>query len=266
MGHLYRRPEDYDLEHLRDTQDIEFYALIARKYRPLNVLELGCGTGRITLPLAAIGAELGFAITGLDNQPEMLEKALERAAQAPAKVRERLSFVEGDMRNWAAEREFDLILIPCSSITHLLSLEDQLGTWRQCYENLALGGRFMVETNMPNMDTFADSFRMPPRSPIELDIDTLDESDGTRLIRRKTTRYRSDEQRAEIRFLYEKYQHNRAIDNFIDDFQSHVFFPRELRLLFMLTGYDVEETFGDYRGRAMSAQSPLMIMVGRRKR
>jgi len=37
-------------------------------------------------------------------------------------------------------------------------------------------------------------------------------------------------------------------------------------LLFMLTGYDVEETFGDYRGRAMSAQSPLMIMVGRRKR
>ena len=266
MGHLYKRPEDYDLEHLRYTEDIEFYTSIVQKYRPLNVLELGCGTGRITLPLAERGVEMGFDVTGLDLEPEMLEKAIERKRQSAVEVQEKLNFVAGDMRSWQADRRFDLILVPCCSITHVLSLSDQVDTWRRCYENLTIGGRFVVETSMPNMDLFADSFRVPPRTPIELDIDTFDESDGTRLLRRKTTHYVSDEQRAEIRFLYEKYQDGRAVDNFIDDFQSHVFFPRELRLLFMFTGYDVEETFGDYRSRRLKAQSPMIIMVGRRKR
>jgi ubiquinone/menaquinone biosynthesis C-methylase UbiE len=266
MGDLYQRPEDYDLEHVGYTDDIEFYTSIVQKYRPLNLLELGCGTGRITHPLAEIGARDGFDVTGLDSQREMLQKALQRRREIPSKVQNRLNFVHGDMRTWRAEdRNFDLILIPCCSITHVLSLEDQIATWRQCYENLTTGGRFIVETNMPNMDIFADSFRVPPRTPIELDLDTFDQRDGTRLIRRKTTHYVSDEQCAEIRFLYEKYQHGRPIDNFIDDFKSHVFFPRELRLLFMLTGFEVEETFGDYQGRLLKSQSPMIIMVGRRK-
>jgi hypothetical protein len=103
------------------------------------------------------------------------------------------------------------------------------------------------------MASFADSFSVPPRTPLEVDIDNIDESDGTRLIRRKTTRYLSHEQRAQIRFMYEKYQHGRAVESYIDDFACHVFFPRELRLLFSHTGYEVEETFGDYRGRALRA-------------
>ena len=265
MTLLYEHPEEYDLEHLGDDEDVEFYLSLVRKFRPLRVLELGCGTGRITLPLAAAGVELGFDVVGLDNQPDMLEKAKERARKTPSNVRERLTLIEGDMRKWSADRKFDLIVIPCSSISHVLGLDDQIAVWRQCRDNLVIGGRFIVEVNMPNMDVFADSFRTPPRTPIELDIDNLDESDDTRLIRRKTTRYISDEQRADIRFLYEKYRHGRATDSFIDDFQSHVFFPRELRLLFMLTGYEVEDCFGDYRARPLRASSPMIIMAGRRR-
>jgi hypothetical protein len=100
--------------------------------------------------------------------------------------------------------------------------------------------------------------------PVEIDIDNIDESDGTRLIRRKTTRYLSHEQRAQIRFMYEKYQDGRGVETFLDDFESHVFFPRELRLLFSHTGFEVEEMLGDYRGKALRADSPVMIMIGRR--
>jgi SAM-dependent methyltransferase len=266
MGHLYKHPREYDLEHLGYTEDIDFYISMTKKYRPLSVLELGCGTGRLTLPLAATGAEFGFDVTGLDNEPEMLEKAIERSRHAPALVQQRLHLVQGDLLTWVADRTFDLIVIPCCSIAHILALDDQIAAWQQCYNNLTLGGRFIVETMMATMDIFADSFRVPPRTPIELDLDTVDHDDDTRLIRRKTTRYVSDEQRAEIRFLYEKYQHGRAVDNFIDDFESHVFFPRELRLLFMMTGYDIEDTFGDYHARPMLSQSPMIIMVGKRKR
>jgi SAM-dependent methyltransferase len=260
MSDLYKHPDEYDREHLGDDEDIAFYLSLCRRLAPRKVLELGCGTGRITVPLA----QLGFDVVGLDNQPKMLQKAEERRRQAPSEIRQRLQFMAGDMRTWSAGSAFDLILIPASSITHVLSLEDQLAVWKTCHENLQSGGRLLVEATMPNMASFADSFGVPSRTPVEIDIDNIDESDGTRLIRRKTTRYLSHEQRAQIRFMYEKYQDGRGVETFLDDFDSHVFFPRELRLLFIHTGYEVEETIGDYVGRSLKADSRVMIMIGRR--
>jgi hypothetical protein len=167
------------------------------------------------------------------------------------------------MRTWQSESAFDLIVIPCSSISHLLTLQDQLTVWNQCRRNLRPGGRFVVEITMPNMATFADSLNVPPRALVEIDVDKSDESDGVRFIRRKTSRYLSHEQCAQTRFLYEKYQNGRAIDGYIDDFAGHVFFPRELQLLFIHTGFEVEQTLGDYRGRPLKPNSPLIIMIGK---
>jgi ubiquinone/menaquinone biosynthesis C-methylase UbiE len=263
MSDLYRHPEEYDLEHLGDSEDVEFYVSLVRRLQPRKVLELGCGTGRITLPLAEQGAQLAFDVTGLDSQAEMLETAKKRQLEAPPKVRERLRLIQGDMRTWQSESAFDLIVIPCSSISHLLTLQDQLTVWNQCRRNLRPGGRFVVEITMPNMATFADSFNVPPRALVEIDVDKSDESDGVRFIRRKTSRYLSHEQCAQTRFLYEKYQNGRAIDGYIDDFAGHVFFPRELQLLFIHTGFEVEQTLGDYRGRPLKPNSPLIIMIGK---
>ena len=263
MSDLYRHPEEYDLEHLGDSEDVEFYVSLVRRLQPRKVLELGCGTGRITLPLAEQGAQLAFDVTGLDSQAEMLETAKKRQLEAPPEVRERLRLIQGDMRTWHSESAFDLIVIPCSSISHLLTLQDQLTVWNQCRRNLRPGGRFVVEITMPNMATFADSFNVPPRALVEIDVDKSDESDGVRFIRRKTSRYLSHEQCAQTRFLYEKYQNGRAIDGYIDDFAGHVFFPRELQLLFLHTGFEVEQTLGDYRGRPLKPNSPLIIMIGK---
>jgi SAM-dependent methyltransferase len=260
MSELYKHPEQYDREHLGDEEDIGFYLSLNRRFAPRKVLELGCGTGRITLPLA----QLGFDVVGLDNQPEMLQKAEERRLLTSSEIRQRLHFIEGDMRKWSAPSAFDLILIPASSISHVLDLEDQLAIWKTCYDNLRPDGRLLVEITMPNMASFADSYTVPSRTLVEIDIDNVNESDGTRLIRRKTTRYLRHEQRAQIRFMYEKYQNGRGVESFVDDFESHVFFPRELRLLFIHTGYEVEETLGDYRGRSLMEDSPVMIMIGRR--
>jgi hypothetical protein len=116
----------------------------------------------------------------------------------------------------------------------------------------------------PNLAVFADSFSRPPRALLEIDIDNFDETAGIRLIRRKTTSYLSHQQRAQIRFLYEKYRDGRLMDSYLDDFASHVFFPRELELLFIHAGFQLENTIDDYQGRPLSAHSPLVIMTGRR--
>ena len=264
MSDIYKHPAEYDLEHLGDEEDIAFYVSLVRSLRPRRVMELGCGTGRITLPLAEEGARSGFEVIGLDNQPQMLERAKQSLANAQPEVRRCVQFFEGDMRTFSAEAKLDLIAVPCASLSHVLELEDQIAIFKRCYANLNPGGRFIVEVNMPNMAAYSDSFRMPPRTSLEIDLDRTDESDGTRLIRRKTTHYCSDQQLAEIRFLYEKYQHGRAVESYIDDFRSHVFFPRELALLFIHAGFEIERTIGDYRGRALAPNSALIIMIGKR--
>jgi SAM-dependent methyltransferase len=263
MSELYRHPKEYDLEHLGDSEDVDFYVSLVRRLRPQKVLELGCGTGRITLPMAEQGAQLAFDVTGLDSQAEMLESAKKRQLEAPPEVRERVRLIHGDMRTWKSESAFDLIVVPGSSISHLLTLQDQLAVWNQCRRNLRPSGRFLVEITMPNLTIFADSFNVPPRALVEIDVDKWDESEGVRLIRRKTSRYLSHEQCAQTRFLYEKYQCGRVVDGYIDDFAGHVFFPRELQLLFIHTGFKVEQTLGDYRGGPFKANSPMIIMIGK---
>ncbi|MBV9469635.1 MAG: class I SAM-dependent methyltransferase [Abitibacteriaceae bacterium] len=263
---IYQRPSDYDLEHVGDTDDIEFFVSLLGRLKPQRVLELACGNGRVTVPLAEAGAREGFDVVGLELVPEMLEAARKRQEEASSAAQERLSLAEGDMRTWKAEQPFDVIVTPCSSVCHLLTLEDQLAAWRCAYENLLPGGRFVVDVTMPDQGAYADSFRSPARELVEVDLDTFDEATQTRLIRYKTTRYLAHEQRASIRFLYDKFVADAPPERSISDFQSHVYYPREMQLLFMQTGFEVETFYGDYRSRPLGPNSPQMIFCGVKSR
>ena len=108
MVQLYRRPDEYDLEHLGDDEDIQFYVSLARTLKPKSILELACGTGRITIPLAEEGARSGYSIVGLDTEPAMLKQAGQKVKRLPAAVRKRISLVKGDMRSWGRSQRFDL--------------------------------------------------------------------------------------------------------------------------------------------------------------
>ena len=82
------------------------------------VLELGCGTGRVTIPIARAGVE----VVGLDNAPAMLDVARRKAAAAGVDVR----WVTADMRSFQLEQRFGLVIIPFRSFLHLLTDADQL--------------------------------------------------------------------------------------------------------------------------------------------
>lgn len=262
---IYERPEDYDLEHVGDTADTDFFLSLLRRLKPCRVLELACGNGRVTVPLAELGAKQGFDVLGLELVPEMLEAAQQKRKQASTAAQERLRLLEGDMRTWhppEGEALFDLIVTPCSSVCHLLKLEDQLVAWRCAYDNLVPGGRFCVDVTSADLGSYADSLRHPPREWMEIDLDTFDEATQTRLLRYKTTRYLAHEQRAHIRFIYDKFVGTAPPERSISDFQSYVYYPRELQLLFMHTGFTVETMYGDYNSRPLGPNSPQMIVCG----
>ncbi len=260
---IYERPGDYDLEHEGDDEDVRFYIELVRQLKPRRILELAAGSGRVTVPLAA-SVPSGVDVVGLELSPTMLEEAERKRAGLTKAQQRRVSFVQGDLRTWAADRPFDLIITPCSSLAHLLSLDDQLAAWQRAHANLTPGGRFVVDLVMPNVAAFGDSMQTPPRTPVEIDVDTTDPETGARLIRHKTTLYVAHEQRAEVRFLYDKLVDNTSVDRYVMDFDSHVYYPREVELLYRITGFDVETRYGDYRMRPLRRSSRVMIFTGRR--
>src|SRR5687768_867496 len=93
---IYQRPQDYDLEHVGDTDDIEFFISLLKRLQPKRVLELACGNGRVTIPLAEAGSKEGFEVVGLEMVPEMLEAAQQKHKETAPDIK--VQFLEGDMR------------------------------------------------------------------------------------------------------------------------------------------------------------------------
>lgn len=263
MEAIYERPHDYDLEHEGDDEDIEFYRRLLRRFRPRRVLELASGSGRVTVPLAGVAAEVGCRIVGLEIAETMLDAARQKASELDPDTARLLEFVQADLRTWTSDEPFDLIITPCSSLSHLLSLDDQLAAWRTAHTNLAAGGLFVADLTMPNLPVYAESMQTPPRTTLEIDVDTVDPGTGTRLLRYKTTRYLPHEQRAEIRFLYEKFPDGEGVDRYVSDFEAHVYYPREVELLFRMTGFEVEAKYGSYDMKPLRRTSRQMIVIGR---
>src|SRR4029078_644361 len=97
------------------------------------------------------GAARGIQIGGIEREGPMLEEAMRKRADLEEDARRCVTFIAGDMRAWRAEHPFDLVVAPCSSLSHLLTLDDQIAAWRCAWENLAPGGRFTVDLWMASL-------------------------------------------------------------------------------------------------------------------
>ena len=81
--------------------DLPFYKKWLPKNKEKRILELCCGTGRLTIPIA----EEGYAICGVDFTPSMLEKAKAKAAKKGLKIK----FIEADIRTLDLQEKYDFI-------------------------------------------------------------------------------------------------------------------------------------------------------------
>src|SRR5262245_20801698 len=142
---IYTRPDLYDLEYAgADNDDARFFARLLARVRPRRVLELACGSGRVTFTLAS--ALPGAKIVGVDSSFDMLGQAAAARDAAEPGVRERVSLVEGDMRDWPGTGDaFDAVVIACCSVSHLLTLDDRRRTWATAFRLLRPGGVFILD-------------------------------------------------------------------------------------------------------------------------
>ncbi len=257
---IYRHPEDYDLEvTAHDVRDLPFWLDLLQQERPQRVLEIGCGTGRLTVPLARAGAQAGFMVTGLDPELGMLTRANKLAeAEAPA-TRAALRFVQGDVCALNLDGEYDVVLMPYGTAHHLLGLDAQIAAWRGVRQLLRPGGLFVVDVSAPDLAMLAQAREGTSRRE-DLVVGGVD---GRSLQRTAATTYAAAMQRAMINFEYTVHDADGERREYASPFAMHVYYPRELELLFLLTGFHLERTVGSYAGEPFADRSPLMIAIGR---
>lgn len=133
----------YDLEHQDVQDDILFYENLALRCDG-PVLELGCGSGRVSVPLA----KAGLQVTGIDTSTEMLALAARRAAEQG--VAQRIRFEHADVRSIAFESAYALVLYPLNGFLHLLTAADQLRALRNARRALLPRGLCVADVANPH--------------------------------------------------------------------------------------------------------------------
>jgi SAM-dependent methyltransferase len=236
---MWDDPELYDLENADDPAfDVPFWESVVRELRPRRVLELACGTGRLTVPLARLG--VAAEVVGLDRSGAFLARAAERL-DGVAGVR----LVQGDMRAPALEGPFDLVLVPFNSMAYLPTREDRLSCLRSIRALLPPGGRFGFDLVQPRYDFLAEATLSCP--PLRVDADHPAPEHGiVRFLRTYSDRYDAATQTLRSTNRYEIHYADGRVEHRIGDLDWHIYFPEELELLLAATGFEVSERYGGY--------------------
>lgn len=136
----------YDLDLQDDPGDLALYsAMAARTGGP--VLELACGSGRLAVPLAAEG----HAVTGVDHDPAMLERARRAWTRArPRRAPGSLELIEADLTSLRLPGRFGLVFLALNSLLLLADAEAQEAALRTMAHHLQPDGRAIVDVSLPD--------------------------------------------------------------------------------------------------------------------
>ncbi len=141
----------YDLDN-RDIlkQDIPFFLQHAAKTKG-DILELACGTGRVSIPLA----QAGHHIWALEYSPKMLEQFRDKLKDIPQETASRIRPMHGDMSDFSIGKKFSLIIIPCRAFQLLYTQDKENACLRNVHSHLAEDGLFIVDIGdfVPNRET-----------------------------------------------------------------------------------------------------------------
>ena len=238
------------------TDDLDFYTGEAQAAQP-PILELACGTGRVTLPIA----RLGVPIVGVDSSAGMLDRARQGAASlGDLPVR----WVQADMRDFQLGDRFGLAICPARSFLHLLNPGDQVEALANVREHLIPGGRLILNFFVPDLRMICEH-STTTREMLRFMNELADPESGARVAVWSSTRYDAHLQR-----IYQQYRYEQLDDEgFVvatryRSFTLCYIWPREMEHLLVRCGFDVEALYGWFNRRPFDADSTEQIWVARR--
>jgi SAM-dependent methyltransferase len=244
MPDLYSDGRHYDAILGDQDADLGFYLALGEGARgPL--LELACGTGRLSLPLA----KAGHAVTGLDLGAAMLARAREKAAAAKLAV----EWIQADVRDFSLGRRFPLILFPYNSIEHLHD-EASLRAMFACVKrHLAPGGRFVLDLHMPSLGLLGRR----PGEIYPVDGEMGQAPDGS-VVTGEEVSYNEAAQAYRIRWHYSQMGGGEPR---VDELNLRMFFPQELDALLRCNGFEILKKSGDFKGTPFASGALKQVVI-----
>jgi ubiquinone/menaquinone biosynthesis C-methylase UbiE len=244
----------YDWENARTLgrRDIPFWRRVALDAHG-PVLELGCGTGRISVPLIKAGVPL----VGIDRSAEMLERAGGKIAKSPSrKVANPPILVRGDIRRLPfTRRTFDTVIAPYGVLQSLLADRDLSATLGSVARVLRRGGTFGLDLvpDVPNWREYSNRVQLkgPAARGVHL---TLVESVRQDRVRRLTT----FEQR------YIERRDGRSREHAFD-LVFRTLSVRQMTSRLDRAGFIVDRVLGDYRGRPWDERADVWILLAKKR-
>ena len=250
--------EFYDLVvPYREREDVNFFVEMAQQSGG-PVLELGCGTGRVLIPTARSGIE----IVGLDASPFMLSVCREKLLSESNDVRARVSgLVQGDMRSFKLDREFNLVTIPFRPFQHLLTVEDQISCLENVRRHLMAGGKLVLDLFNPSLPLLADDQLLQEHGE-EPEFTT---EDGRRVVRRARIASRDYfNQITQNELIYYVTHPDGRQEQFVHRFPMRYLFKFEVEHLLARYDFGIEAVYADYDKSPYGSKYPgELIFVAR---
>jgi cyclopropane fatty-acyl-phospholipid synthase-like methyltransferase len=238
----------YDVEHAHFDEDLNLYINFAELCgSPL--LELGCGSGRLLVPLACEGSEL----TGVDDSASMLQLAQHALEQAG--VAARCTLVQENMSRLRLEQKFRLAFIALGSFGHVFSRQEQRQTLASIHDQLTTGGRFILDISN------ADVRYMEQLSGQVLHQGTWKRDDGSLLTHFVSPASSQTQHILELTHFYEEHQQGEAVRRTVTTTHLYLFEKNEVELLLEEAGFGIIDVYGDYELGRFEHDSPRMIFI-----
>jgi SAM-dependent methyltransferase len=243
----------YDADHARVTEDIPMYLGFAQRVGS-PVLELGCGTGRILLPLA----QAGYRATGLDASSAMLAIAERKLAAAGLTPLVRLA--QADMRDFRLEERYPLAFIALNSFMHLETQADQLRALRCWRRHLAPGGLLVMDLFHPDLTSLLEADGRLTEMARWTDPET-----GATVQKLCTRMVDLATQTISVTFMYDETLPDGALRRTLAPLKMRYLWRYEAELLLDKAGYVVEEVYGSWQLEPFTSESGRMVLVARRR-
>jgi SAM-dependent methyltransferase len=218
------------------------------------LLELGCGTGRLLVPLASAG----YDVTGVDLSPKML--GIARAKAEAAGVAGRVTLIQGDFADAPLPGAYRLSFVMMNTFMHLNTQAEQLRALRHWREHLSPAGLLLIDVFNPDVAQLASL-----DGRVEWDKSWTDELTGTPVMKFLTRTVDLAEQLIHVNLIYDKITSDGRLERTVVPFDQRYLWRSEAELLLDRAGFALEAVHGDRSGGPFEGDSDTMILVARRR-
>lgn len=235
----------YDHIYNPDETAVKFYTQLAAR-NSQSVLDLGCGSGYLTLPLA----KQGLKVTGLDISPSMLDIATAKSETAGLKI----NWIEANFIDFNLKQQFDMIVMSGCTLQYIENIHQVEQCLEQIKKHLKPKGLFVFDIYNPSLPLLC-------RDPDErYFVASYADSQNRAVTVRENNLYDTATQINHITWYYSRED---APDYKVDILKMRQFFPQEIRYILEKNGLAIENCFGDFSGNKFTPTSPRQIFLAK---